>query len=97
MVTAVTTDGAIDLGDGFMSADVIGGYGIVLNGKTSIAFQTSDDDIRFNGATWLEIDASLDTDEGAAGTPSAGKGNVFFTSGSTINSQIGRASCRERV
>ena len=94
-VTRVETDGAIDIGSGTTSSDVIGtavgGVGIILNGGSSglITFQTSNDSIRFNGPVWMQTDVRLDTDEGAAGTPSVGVGNITFTAAATINSQNG--------
>ncbi len=92
------TDGAIDIGSDDLAGagsnvdDVIGGAGIVFNAGASpaiLSVQTSEDDIRLNGAVFLQSALSLDTDEGVAGTPTAGAGNVTFTSAATINSQNG--------
>jgi Ca2+-binding RTX toxin-like protein len=64
--------------------------GIAFNaGPGTLTVQTSEDDIRLNGAVFLQSHLSLDTDEGAEGTPTAGAGNVTFTSAATINSQNG--------
>ncbi|MGZ0164085.1 MAG: beta strand repeat-containing protein, partial [Planctomycetales bacterium] len=79
-VNTVATDDAINIG----STTVIAG-GIVLNGGAAgtIAFITTDDDVRFNGAVTLQTDATIDTGNNA--------GDITFTSDSTIDSEDGTA------
>ncbi|MDA1164960.1 MAG: hypothetical protein O3B13_17835, partial [Planctomycetota bacterium] len=80
-VTLIRTFGEINLGKGSEDDDVITS-GIVLNGAgTGITFQTSDDDIRFNGQVQLQSDVTLDTSDGA--------GDVTFTNDASIDSQNG--------
>tara|TARA_R110002072_G_scaffold145459_1_gene291873 strand:+ start:236 stop:20809 length:20574 start_codon:yes stop_codon:yes gene_type:complete len=76
-VNTVSTNDAINIG----STNAIAG-GIVLNGGASgIAFQTTGDNVRLNGAVVLQSNASIDT--GDAG------GDITFTSDSTIDSGDG--------
>mgnify|MGYP003345497772 CR=1 FL=1 len=59
-VTLINTDDVIDLGVG---TNVIGGTGIVFNaGSGTLSVQTSEDNIRLNGAVTLHTDVRLDTD-----------------------------------
>ena len=65
---------------------------MLFRSSGTLSVQTSEDNIRLNGAIFLQSNVALDTDEGAAATPTAGAGNVFFTSAATLNSQDGTIS-----
>ncbi|CAN0490083.1 unnamed protein product, partial [Discosporangium mesarthrocarpum] len=79
-VNTVSTDDAIDIG----STNVIAG-GIVLNGGTgTIAFQTTDDNVRLNGAVTLQSSTTIDTGDNG--------GDITFTSDSTIDSGDGTSA-----
>ncbi len=80
-VNTVSTDGAIDIG----STNVIAG-GIIVNGGTvgSIAFTTTDDNVRLNGAVTLQSNVSIDTGDNG--------GDITFTSDSTIDSGDGTSA-----
>jgi hypothetical protein len=74
-VNTVSTDDAIDIG----STNVIAG-GIVFNGGAgTIAFQTTDDNVRLNGAVTLQSATNIDTGDNA--------GDITFTSDAMIDSQ----------
>jgi len=80
-VNIVSTDDAIDIG----STNVIAG-GIILNGGTAgtIAFQTTDDNVRLNGAVTLQSSTTIDTGDNG--------GDITFTSDSPIDSGDGTSA-----
>src|SRR5439155_14723010 len=81
-VATINTDGSIDIGTGNNPTNVIGGTGITLNGGTgTLTLQTTNDNVRLNGATNLFSNVRIDTGSGA--------GDVVLTNDSPINSQPG--------
>ncbi len=83
-VTAINTDGAINLGEG---DDVITGD-IVLNGSgNELVIQTSNDRVRFNGAVTLASNVRIDSNVGN-GTQS----EIVFTNDAPLDSQSGETN-----
>ncbi|MCB9872992.1 MAG: hypothetical protein H6821_02335, partial [Planctomycetaceae bacterium] len=69
----------IDIGVG---TNVIGGSGITLNGGNGeLLFETSNDDVRLNGAIRAQSNIAIDTDDGI--------GSITLTSSTTIDSHDG--------
>ena len=86
-VTAINTDGSIDIGAGTNDDDEVSG-GIVFNGgdlaSDVLTITTSSDNVRLNGPVRLRSDLTITTMTGA--------GNIEFTDAATIDSEVGEAN-----